>query len=151
MSKLPLRTLLGMPGFFDNGEIQFQYPENWQLDRADSDEGWTVTVQSPGTAFLLISCYTEKPDVEEVVQASLGAMQQEYPELEADEASENIAGHTATGFDINFFSLDVVNNCTIRAFQTDSATFLILSQSSSFDTPTHLAVIEAIGISLKIV
>lgn len=140
-----------MPGFFDNGELQFQYPENWQVDRADTEEGWTVTIQSPGTAFLLISCYTERPDVKEVLRTSLLAMQQEYPELESEEASEKIAGHSATGYDINFFSLDVVNTCTIRAFKTASATFLLLSQSSSFDSSTHLAVLDAIRVSLKLV
>jgi hypothetical protein len=139
------------PGIFDNDEIAFQYPENWPLDRQVTEEGWTVSVQSPGTAFLLLSSYTERPAVEEVLKTTLAALQQDYPELESEEVSEKLAGHTSKGFDVNFFSLDTVNSCTIRAFRTSSATYLILAQSSSFDSETHVAVLKAIRASLKLV
>ena len=139
-----------MPGIFDNGVVTFQYPENWPLDRQDTEEGWTVSVQSPGTAFLLVSGYTERPDVSEVLGTTLLAMQQDYPELEADEVGEKLAGHASKGYDINFLSLDSVNACTIRAFRTPDCTILILAQSSSFDTPTHIAVLEAMRVSLKL-
>ena len=62
-----------MAAQFDEHGVAFQYPENWQVDRQDSEEGWTVSIQSPGTAFVLISCYTERPDSSEVLQASLQA------------------------------------------------------------------------------
>lgn len=133
-----------MPSVFDNNVVRFQYPENWQVEGQDSEEGWTVSVQSPGTAFLLISCYTERPDVKDVLQASLQAMQQDYPELETEEAGERLAGHASKGYDISFFSLDTLNSCKLRCFRTASATFLFLSQSSSFDSETNVAVIDAI-------
>ncbi|MFT3881874.1 MAG: hypothetical protein QM703_19735 [Gemmatales bacterium] len=139
-----------MPSVFDNNVVRFQYPENWQVDRQDSEEGWTVSVQSPGTAFLLISCYTERPDVKDVLQASLQAMQQDYPELESEEAAEKLAGHATKGYDITFFSLDTLNSCKLRCFRTQDATFLILSQSSSFDSETSIAVIDAIRTTLQL-
>ncbi|HQR08936.1 MAG TPA: hypothetical protein PLN21_19095 [Gemmatales bacterium] len=139
-----------MPSVFDNNVIRFQYPENWQVDRQDSEEGWTVSVQSPGTAFLLISCYMERPEVREVLQASLSAMQQDYPELEMEDATEKVAGHAGKGYDITFFSLDTLNSCKLRCFRTLSATFLILSQSSSFDSETNIAVVDAIRMTLQL-
>jgi hypothetical protein len=139
-----------MPSVFDNNVVRFQYPENWQVEGQDSDEGWTVSVQSPGTAFLLISCYTERPEVKVVLQASLLAMQQDYPELESEDAAEKLAGHASKGYDITFFSLDTLNSCKLRCFRTPSATFLILSQSSSFDSETNIAVIEAIRMTLQL-
>lgn len=139
-----------MPSVFDNNVVRFQYPENWQIDRQDSDEGWTVSLQSPGTAFLLVSCYTERPEVKEVLQASLVAMQQDYPELESEEATERLAGHASKGYDITFFSLDTLNSCKLRCFRTSSATFLLLSQSSTFDSETNIAVIDAIRSTLEL-
>ena len=141
----------GTPSVFDNAVIRFQYPENWQVDRQDTDEGWTVTVQSPGTAFLLISCYTERPEVTEVVQTSLQAMQQDYPELESQTASEKIAGHQAKGVDINFLSLDTLSSCHLRSFRTRTLTFLLLTQSSAFDNATTLAVLDAVRLSLELI
>lgn len=140
-----------MPGIFENDVVSFQYPENWPLDRQETEEGWTVSVQSPGTAFLLVSGYTERPEVDEVLRTTLIAMQQDYPELESDAVSEKLAGHASKGYDMNFLSLDTVNVCTIRAFRTPDCTVLVLAQSSSFDTPTHLAVLEAMRVSLKVV
>ena len=39
---------------FDAPGIRFKYPENWQLEREDNEAGWTVSVQSPETAFLML-------------------------------------------------------------------------------------------------
>jgi hypothetical protein len=139
-----------MPGTFENGVVAFQYPENWPIDRQETDEGWTVSVQSPGTAFLLVSGYSERPEVDEVLRTTLQAMQQDYPELEMEEATEKLAGQSCKGYDINFLSLDTVNACTIRAFHTPDCTILVLAQSSSYDSPTHLAVLEAIRVSMKL-
>lgn len=140
-----------MPSVFDNDVIRFQYPENWQVDRQDTEDGWTVSVQSPGTAFLLISGYTERPAVQEVLDSTLQAMKQDYPELESDPVSEKIASHVSKGIDINFLSLDTVSSCQLRAFRSQSSTFLILSQYSSFDSPTAVAVLEAIRKNIELV
>ena len=40
---------------FEGEGIRFRYPENWRLEREDNDTGWTVVVQSPDTAFAMIS------------------------------------------------------------------------------------------------
>lgn len=137
-----------MATLYDDDVLQFQYPENWQVERQDTEEGWTVSVQSPGTAFLLISFYSERPDMQEVLQTALQAMKQDYPELEAEPVSEKWHHHATRGFDITFFSLDTVNQCQLRALRTAKATILILSQSSSFDTATQVAVLDAIRVSM---
>ena len=40
---------------FSRDGITFKYPGNWTLERADTDDGWTVSVQSPGTAFWMLT------------------------------------------------------------------------------------------------
>lgn len=137
-----------MPGVYDDSVIRFQYPENWQVERQESDEGWTISVQSPDTAFLLINGYTERPEVQDVLKSALTAMEQDYPELEYETVHERIAAHASKGYDINFFSLDTVNTCQMRCFRTVSMTVLVLTQSSSFDNATTLAVMQAIRTSL---
>src|SRR4051812_43775868 len=117
-----------MPHTFDNGTLRFMYPENWHVERQETEEGWTVSVQSPGTAFLLISSYEERPEVKDVLETALITLRQDYSELEAEPAHERIAKHASEGFDIDFFSLDTVNACSIRSFRTRTSTYLILSQ-----------------------
>lgn len=139
-----------MPHTFDNGTLRFMYPENWHVDPQATEEGWTVSVQSPGTAFLLISSFEERPAVKDVLETALNTLRQEYSELEAEPAKETIAHHASEGFDIDFFSLDTVNTCAIRSFRTRTSTYLILSQSSGLEDAMTLAVLQAIRVSLQL-
>ena len=67
-----------MPAVFAEDGIRFQYPENWQLEREETATGWTVTVQSPQTAFLLVSLDYEMPQPEEMATTALEALRMEY-------------------------------------------------------------------------
>src|SRR5579864_4505715 len=111
-----------MPRVFREGSLSFRYPDNWQLEREDNDHGWTVSVYSPGTAFLTLSLDTDYPDTERVADTALEAMRSEYPELEADERAEPFAGQPAVGHDISFFSLDLTNTCWTRSFDCPDGT-----------------------------
>jgi hypothetical protein len=102
--------------FFEADGIRFQYPESWQLTREDAESGWTVSVQSPDTAFFMVTFDDQMPDVDQVTQTVLDALRADYPELEADDALESLAGQPAMGHDIRFFSLDLTNTCRTRCF-----------------------------------
>jgi hypothetical protein len=139
-----------LPLTYHHQRIRFLYPENWQVERQETEEGWTVAVQSPGAAFLMISRYDARPERDEVLKTSLQALKQDYADLEAEETTERIAKHQATGYDIDFFSLDTVNSCRLRSFRTRSSTYLIMTQYSGLDEETAAAVLRAILVSLQI-
>ena len=81
-----------MPGLFEREGIRFQYPENWGLETSDSESGWTVSLQSPDTAFLMLAFDESMPAPETMAQTALAALQAEYPNLESEECVESIAG-----------------------------------------------------------
>src|SRR5262249_21326850 len=58
---------------FEESGIRFKYPENWQLEREESESGWTVSVQSPDTAFLLLCLREDMPQTVEVAETALSA------------------------------------------------------------------------------
>ena len=138
-----------MPRVFREGSLSFRYPDNWQLEREDTDHGWTVSVYSPGTAFLTLSLDADYPDTERVADTALEAMRSEYPELEADERAEQFAGQWAVGHDIWFFSLDLTNTCWTRSFDCPDGTALVLCQVSDIDASQE-AILRAICASLKL-
>ena len=86
-----------MPATFADGGIRFLYPENWSLEREDDDTGWTVSLQSPGTAFMVVVFRSDMPPTTELADAALEALKEEYPELEADDEVESFAGQPAVG------------------------------------------------------
>ena|ERR1700722_5076195 len=139
-----------MAAMFDSEGILFQYPENWRLEREDSEDGWTVTVQSPETAFLLLSVNAEMPTSEDMLAASLAALQAEYKDLEYDDCVDSIAGQPAVGHDIRFISLDLTNTCWTRSFYSAAGTVLVLCQCNDLESEINEPVLRAICASLEV-
>jgi hypothetical protein len=139
-----------VPSEFADGGIRFKYPENWQLERENSDTGWSVSVQSPGTAFMLVTLHEDMPSVERVAQTVLAAMQEVYPELEADDCVDSLAGQPAIGHDIRFFSLDLTNSCWTRIAYSARGTLLVMCQTSDLEYHTSEPVLRAMRKSLQL-
>jgi hypothetical protein len=139
-----------MAAKFDDSGIRFLYPENWQLERQEAEDGWTVSVQSPDTAFLLISVNEEMPSTEQMLATTLEAMRADYPDLEADDCVDALAGQPAVGHDIRFTSLDLTNTCWTRSFYSAAGTVLVLCQCNDLESATHEKVLRAICASLEV-
>jgi hypothetical protein len=135
---------------FQQDGIGFRYPENWQFQRDDSESGWTVSVQSPQTAFFMLTYDDEMPEQELMIETALEALRSEYPDLEADDAVESMAGQPAIGHDIRFFSFDLTNSCWTRAFYGGRGTLLALWQANDLELEEVQPIFNAIRASLRI-
>lgn len=133
--------------FAANG-IQFAYPANWELTRDDSESGWTVTVQSPGTAFFLITFDGDMPEADAMTDTALEAMKGEYEGLEFEPATDTIAGQPARGHDMRFFSFDLTNTCCTRSFYTDTGTVLLFWQSTDQELDEVESIMHAVRKSI---
>ncbi len=100
---------------FNEDGVFFQYPDNWTLEREEADGGWTASLQSPATAFLVVTLDRTMPEPQRMAETALGALRSEYPTLEADAAVDLLAGETAVGHDIQFFSFDLSNTGWTRS------------------------------------
>lgn len=134
---------------FDRDGIQFQYPANWTLDLDEGGNGWTVVLQSPATAFALISLRPDADTPSQVATEALDALKQEYSELEADQAIDNIAGQPAVGHDIEFLTLDTSIICWTRCFESSAGPVLVLCQTSEYDREMNEPVLRAICASIQ--
>ncbi len=104
-----------MLAIYEEDGIRFRYPSTWTLEREESETGWTVLLQSPGTAFVTVTLDSEMPVIEQVVEETLATLKADYPALEAETAVGTLAGQMAIGHDIQFFALDLTNTCfTLR-------------------------------------
>jgi hypothetical protein len=139
-----------MPARFHEGGLSFLYPENWRLEREASEEGWTVTLQSPGTAFIVISLRADAADASTVADTVLAALREEYKELEAEECTGSFAGQPAVGHDIQFFSLDLTSTCWTRVFGTPQGTMLVMCQCSDLEPTANEQVLRAICKSMTV-
>jgi hypothetical protein len=129
--------------------LSFVYPDDWTLEREDSPTGWTVTLQSPGSAFAVVYLNRELPPIEQVALTTLEALQAEYPHLEAESAVETIAGEMAVGHDIEFFSLDMPVMCWTRSFYGPAGTVLVQCQVPSPEEVEYEPALRAICASMR--
>jgi hypothetical protein len=135
---------------FERSGIRFQYPDNWQLDAEDTGDGWTVTLQSPETAFVLVSLRPDAEGTTELADEALAALKAEYPELDAETAVGSLAGQPAVGHDIDFLTLDTTIICWTRCIETTVGPLLVLCQTSEYDRAQNEPVLRAICASLQI-
>jgi hypothetical protein len=135
---------------FEKNGICFLYPENWRLEREETETGWTVLLQSPDTAFFLLSLDEDGPDSEHVANTALEALREDYDDLEADECVDSLAGQPAVGHDIRFTSLDLTNTCWTRSFYCADGTVLVMCQLNDLELEQHEPVLRAICASLKL-
>ena len=138
-----------MPADFHENGISFRYPENWRLEREEHESGWTVTVQSPDTAFLTLTFDADAPDIARLADSALEALREEYPDLEAEPQVETIAGQPAVGHDVRFFSFDLTNTARIRSFRSEEGSVLVLSQFNDLEEDTNEPVLRAISASIQ--
>jgi hypothetical protein len=139
-----------MPRLFQEDGISFRYPEDWRLEREEADGGWTVLLQSPGTAFLTLTTDSNLPSQEDMAETALEALRADYPGLESEARVDTLAGQMAVGHDIRFFSLDLTNTCWTRSFYSAAGTVLVLCQSSDLDLEEHEPALRAICASLRV-
>jgi hypothetical protein len=130
--------------------ISFHYPDDWKMEREESEDSWTVLLQSPGTAFMTLTCDSSGASAEEVAEAALETLRADYPGLESQPRVDTLAGQMAIGHDIQFFSLDLTNTCWTRSFYSDAGTVLVLCQTNDLELEEYEPVLRAICASLKV-
>ena len=135
---------------FQEDGLTFQYPENWRLERNDNETGWTVSLESPETAFFMITFDGDMPDAEAMAETALAALKEEYPGLEADPCLDSVAGQPAFGHEIRFFSFDLTNTCWTRSFYGMAGTVFLLCQTTGADEDDYEPALRGIGASMRL-
>jgi hypothetical protein len=138
-----------MPALFDKLGIRFQYPENWTLEAEEASSAkQAVSVYSPDGAFWTVMRHDAEADATELAEAAMLAMRDEYDELDCEAATEELAGFELTGYDLNFYCLDLTNTAWIRVGRNAEAAFLIICQAEDRDFAKVLPVFRAMTASL---
>ncbi|MFK7820403.1 MAG: hypothetical protein AB8G99_16905 [Planctomycetaceae bacterium] len=141
---------------FEQYGIRFEYPEGWEVDSGQTEDGRTVTVNSPETSFWSVSLFDGRPSIESVLDAALSAYEEEYDEVDiytpdADDAPVSICGSEETvARDVEFVCLELVNTVCLRAITADAFTLLVLYQGTDFELASTRSTLEKITQSLSL-
>lgn len=116
---------------YDDHGVRFEYPASWELEETDHGEVATVAVSvADGLGFAVVTTDVTCPDPALASDEALEALREEYPDLDATPVMEAINGHATTGYDVEFFTLDMTNSAKVRCFRTPRRTVLVFGQWS---------------------
>ena len=118
---------------YDRFDVHFEYPPDWRVEEEVSPEFVSVSVQSPGSAFLTLVVFDSPQDQRALVRQAVDAIRDEFTDIDQRRAWQTLSGHRATGHDLSFYSMDLTNACAIRSFSTDARTFLVMYQATDCD------------------
>ena len=115
---------------FNRFGLAFDHPDNWTVDTDDSEGRYaTATVYSPGGAFWSVSGHAPGGDPATLAAAIVAQMREDYRDLDCEPAADTLAARTLTGFDINFYYLDLTNTAQVRTIVTPTAIYLVFCQA----------------------
>jgi hypothetical protein len=72
-------------------------PTTGKLEETEMEPGWMVSVQSPNTAFMLLSMHPPELSVDDVLEATLAALRDDYRDLECEPVRQKICRRQAKG------------------------------------------------------
>jgi hypothetical protein len=123
---------------FDRDEIRFQYPADWEIEIEEEEDqmGWTVSVASPDSAFLVIA-YRVDEEPSRLVEAALESLREDFQNLDAQPTMETLNKQPAFGYNIEFITLDLTNTAWLRGVDGPEGGILIMGQMTDQDRPVY--------------
>lgn len=123
---------------FDRDEIRFQYPADWEIEIEEEEDqmGWTVSVASPDSAFLVIA-YRVDEEPSRLVEAALESLREDFQNLDAQPTMETLNKQPAFGYNIEFITLDLTNTAWLRGVDGPEGGILIMGQMTDQDRPMY--------------
>ena len=138
-----------MPQAYQHFGIRFQYPDNWTLDEEEAVAGnRSVAVYSPEGGFWSVAVHPPKTPRQPLLDTVSATMREEYDNLDAEQVTEIVAGHKLTGYDFNFYCLDLTNTAHVRTIDLPEAVLLVFCQAEDREYAEIGPVFEAMTRSL---
>ena len=133
---------------YEEPGVRFEYPDNWELSHEHHDEDFSVTIESEGTAFWMLSVLQGRPVAEDVIEAALESFRAEYEPVDVYESEASICMLPTLARDVDFYELEMVNRASLLACETDSTTIFVLFQMSDTERAEAEPLLKAITDSL---
>lgn len=133
---------------FEEHGVRFEYPDDWEISHEHHEDDFSVTVESGGTAFWMMSVLAGRPAAEEVIDAALVSFESEYENVDVYESADRICMLPTVATEVDFYELEMVNRASLRACETDSTTIFVLLQMSDTEREECGPKLKAISDSL---
>lgn len=129
--------------------VAFHYPEIWELDEAETDDGIVVTVTSDGTCFWSLHILSACPPPPQVVESGIAAFEDEYEDAETTEIKTQMAEMPAFSREVEFSCYELMNTASLHSVRTSDFTLLVLWQGTDHELEEHRRVFELMTATIQ--
>ena len=138
-----------MTAIYEKLGVQFMYPENWEImDEDPTSEPRSLAAHNETGAFWSVTIYGTAVDDDEIADAALEALREEYEDLEVEPVAEDIGDFLASGYDVHFYVQQLVAAARIRTLRQGDQTLLLLCQAEDREFERLADVFHAMTLSL---
>jgi hypothetical protein len=113
--------------------VRFLYPGYWEVREEQDGEDVILTAAADDSCFWLLRVIPDRPSPEQVLQDCLGALQEEYEDLEQQQEPILIAGRRALSCEVTFSCLELLNAAGFCSVRSGAATLLIWWQCTDHE------------------
>jgi hypothetical protein len=136
---------------YEGHGIRFNYPDDWELEESENEDGASVVLESPVTVTLTVSILPSCPRPVEVIEQILDIFKSEYEEVDVYEPAERTFGeYSVMTQELEFVCHELINVVKIIAIRTYQFTILMMSQGYDQDMEEFNQVLENIFQSLEV-
>jgi len=137
-----------MTALYDHYGVQFQFPENWELQDDRSDD-WPklISVHNATGAFWSLTIYEDVEPPVRVVQQAVDAMREEYEDVEQHPLDLELVDTPLHGVELQFYCLDFLVQSRLMTGIVEHRTFLVTWQAEDRDFDEMEPVFRAITVS----
>ncbi|MGN0910140.1 MAG: hypothetical protein ACI4NV_01825 [Thermoguttaceae bacterium] len=115
---------------YDDLGVRFIYPNNWTVETQTWDKGtYGITADSPDGSFWALAIYPKGVDLDEAAKKILNDLHAEYDEMETEEIERYVADNVLSGYEINFFYLDLTSTAQALKFEDEERGYVIFWQT----------------------
>lgn len=115
---------------YNKGNVYFAYPYNWTIQESEPDDKIRmISVDSPEGSFWSLVIYPKETDPDLAAKEVLRLMNEEYKDCESSEAHRIIGERFLTGYEINFFYLDLTSTALVLGFEEGDQTYVVYWQT----------------------
>ena len=110
--------------------VKFLYPRNWFVRTETLDKGtYRITVDTPEGSFWVLSIYPKGVDLDAAAKEAVNTLSAEYDQLEKSEVKKYVADYELSGYEVDFFYLDLTSTATALKFEDERRGYVIYWQT----------------------
>ena len=138
-----------MTATFQHEDVQFVYPENWELSQQTEDQSpWEVSLEIPGGGFWSVYVFPVDFEPLELLENAQNALKDQYEDVEFQAPEQTNDPFPMVSVEAHFYCLDFLVTALIQVVSTPSHTFVIACQAESREFDSKQDVFRAITASL---